>query len=447
MAKHRWLRWLMLAGLALLLAACGCAGGDDDDDHGADDDVGDDDTTDDDTVDDDTADDDTTDDDTTDDDTVDDDTPSAADPFIEEGKKYLRLGAGDLANEQFQLGMEADPPHEDCWYGIVLSDTLRDFDVVSIIDAYVEMILGYQPPSALDIPQTGQGFIDALVDAALDGLLIEKSDELIEQAERLRAEHPDVDFELDRMPIILNFEEIADVHGEFDLAEGIAAESIARQLSGLTQHATALNLDFNLGLIWEIADINWGSLPFEEMLGLIVDYGLLLLDDPIFPDFLTLKDDAEPYRAAGLELGLGFLNAKETYETMIAETGGETDEVLGYDDPDGDGVWQEGEHLIVPPWGILDDAQNQQAWAFRDVFSHLADSFLDYTDYDTDPDNPQPFKLAYLNPLLESFGLPGLFPDIPLFQIDFGASYRDADPTQVKDTLVLILKLLDMFLP
>ncbi len=438
MTRHLWAKWLLLALLSLLfVVGCSCGDDDDDDDSGDDDD--DDDDSDDDTADDDTADDDTGDDD--------DDTPSDADPYIEQGKYYLTVGAGDLASEQFRLGMAADPDHQDCWYGIMLGDTLHNFDVLSIIITYVNMIIGYQPPGQLrDLPQSGQEFIDELVGRALEGLVFENSAELVEQAQKVRDDHPDIVFDLTRMPIILAFEEVADAHGDFDLAEAVAAQSAAQIGSGLLEHLTSLNLDFNLGLIFELMEEDLGSLPFEELLGVIVDYGLLLFDDPIFPDFFTLKNNAVPFREAGLQLGLGLRNAAETYREMITETD-EKDEVLGYDDTNDNGKWDEGEHLVVPPYGTLDDEQNAQAWAFAGVFDHLADSFLDYTDYDDDPNTATPFKLSYLNPLLQSFGIPGLIPDNELLQIDFGAAYRDADPDQLKNTIVLILTLLDSFLP
>ena len=463
MTKSRWLilgHGIFILILAVAFFGCGDdddSGGDDDngpaDDDQADDDVGDDDATDDDTTDDDTTDDDetpdddTADDDTADDDTADDDsTPSDADPFIESGKAYLRAGEGNLARVEFNKGREADPLHEGCWYGLVLADALHDFDTISIIVSYVEMVLGYQPPSR-DIPQTGQGFIDDLINIILDGMLFQNTDELVAQVEKLRQEHPDVIFPLDRMPIILNFEEVADAHGDYDFPDAQAAEAFAQIFSGLAQHLTALNLDFNLGLLFELTGIDWGSLPIDELLGLIVDYALALVDDPMFPDFLTLKNDAADFKAAGLETGLGWYNAADTFALLIAETGSQDNEVLGYDDANGNLQWDENEHLIIPSWGVLDDEQNNAAWAFHNLFGHLADSFLDYTVYDTDPENPQPFKLFYLNEVLDALGLPGLIPDWEFLTIDFGAMYRDADPTAFKDQLLAILYLIDAFLP
>ena len=435
---------LLLPALALAAGGCDCDDDDDDDVAGDDDQApGDDDTADDDAVDDDTADDDTADDDTADDDTV-----SPAEPFIEEGKKYLRAAAGDLARQQFLLGLEADPEHEGVWYGIVLSDILHDFDTVSILWAYIEMFLGFQPPEMpKDPPQSGQSFIDDLVNIALEGLLVESSNELTAWVEQLYAERPDVIFELDRMPIIFNFEEVADAHGDFDIAEAVAAEAVARVLCGAVEHALALNLDFNLGIIFEMMEVNWDQYPIDELIGLVVDYLLAMIDDPIFPDFLTLKDDAELYRTAGIKVGLGFRRAAQTYALMVSDQESQDNEVLGYQDLNGDREWSENEPLIVPPWGVLDGEQNEAAWVFEELFGQLADSFLDYTEYDSDPDNSQPFRLAYLNPVLDTLGLWGIIPDWDSLVIDFGANYRDADPTALRDQLVLILKIADMFLP
>jgi len=437
----KWNSFLLLFILVAMAMIAGCTCDDDDDDNDAadDDDTGDDDTGDDDT------DDDTTDDDTDDDD--DDTTPSPAEPFIEAGKAYLRLGAGDLAREQFLLAKGADAEHEGGYYGNALADLVHDFDVISIIDSYIEMLIGFQPPEKDGVPDTGQGMIDQVIQLALEGLVTERSDELVEQVEWLRTEAPDVIFELDRMPIILFFEEVADFHGDFDLPDAVAAEAMARLLGGLIEHLLALNLDFNIGVIFDVKDMDWGDFSTEEIIGAVIDIGLALLDDPAFPNVFTLKEDGALFKAAGLKMGLGWANAAETYSLIIAETTPQTAEVFGYSDLNGDSAWQENEPLYLQPWEELNEHDNQVAWEFRDVFQSLADSFLDYTEYDTDPENPQPFNLSELNVILHAIGLPSLIPSWALLDIDFGAAYRDADPTAFRDTLVAIFNLLDPLFP
>ncbi|MDP8222654.1 MAG: hypothetical protein P9L99_04785 [Candidatus Lernaella stagnicola] len=435
------LAWLLVLVL-LVFVVVGCGGDDDDDD---DDDNDDQSPTDDDTTgDDDTADDD----DTTDDDTGDDDTTSPADPYCEEGKQLLRAGAGPLAALQFRAGLELDEDALDCRYGLVLADTLHQFDTYSIIYAYVEMFLGYQPPAAADDdwPQTGQAFLDELLNRLLDGLLIDASDETIANVEWLRLNAPDVVYPLDRMPIILNFEEVCDAHGDFDLPDAVAAEAWAGIVPGLLGHLPALNLDFDLGLVFELTELNFDD-DIIEVIGTIVDYLLRLFDNPFYPDFFTLKDDGQLFVDAGAKVGLGFQHAEEVFALLVAETGGQENEVLGFADLNDDGIWQPGESLVVQPWGELDQDEMQAADAFRVLFGQMAASFLDYSEYDSTPGTPEPFRLAYLNPILRAFGIPGLIPDSDLLVIDFGAAYQDVDPTSLRDTLVTILRIADLFLP
>ncbi len=440
-----WLFMVLALGLALAVGGCDCGDDDDDDDDIPIDDDDDDDD------DDDTPSDDDDDDTTDDDDDDDDDTPSPADPLCEEGRAMLRAGSGPLAAIKFREGLALDENAEQCRYGLVLADTLHQFDTVSVIVAYIEMFLeGYQPPEAVaaddDWPETGASFLDELLNRMLDGLLFDASDEAIENVQWVRTNAPDMIFPLDRMPIIFNFEEVADAHGDFDLPDAVAAESWAGLLPGALQHLTALNLDFDIGLVFEVIDINFGG-DLIEVIATLVDYMLRLFDNPLYPDFFTLKDDGQAFVDAGLKLGLGCRHGQEVFALLVAEQGGQENEVLGYADLNGNGVWDAGEPLVVPPWGELDAAQMEAADAVRVVLGQLADSFLDYGEYDLTPGVPEPFRLAYLNPLLRAFGIPGLIPDMDALVIDFGAAYQDVDPTALRDTIVTILHIAELLLP
>lgn len=384
-----------------------------------------------------------------DDDDDDDDDTGGVPAACEEGKELLRAGAGPLAAVEFREGLTTDERAFVCRYGLLLADTLHQLDTLSVIVAYIEMFLeGYQPPETGkdDWPQTGQDFLEEIVGLMLGGLILEASDEAIEQAEWLRENAVDGIYPIDRLPMILNFKEVADAFGDWDFADAVAAESWAGLLPGLLEHLTSLNLDFDLGLIFQLMDEDF-DLPTDELIGLIVDYLLQLFDNPLHPDFFTLKDNAVPFREAGLKVGLGLRHATETYELIIAEEMDQTNDVLGYDDLNGNLQFDENETLKIPHWDVLTEEEDTVAWAFYGVFADLAASFLDYTEYDLDPETAQPFRPSSLNQLLVAFGLPALIPDWDFLAIDFGAMYRDADPTAFRDRLVIILKLVDAFLP
>ncbi|NLH50006.1 MAG: hypothetical protein GX444_15610 [Myxococcales bacterium] len=441
-----WKKMLVLLfALCLGLTLAGCDCGDDDDDNDDNNPVDDDDTSPGDDDNDDASPDD--DDDDNDDNDDDDTTPSPAEPYCTEGKDLLQAAAGGLAAQKFRAGLDLDDGAVNCRYGLLLADTLTQFDTISVAVSYIESFIeGYQPPAKDDWPQTGQGFLDEVLSRILDGLLFEASDEAIEQAEWLRENEPDVVYPVDTLPIILNFSQVADAAGDYDLPDAVAAEGFAGMLPGLAAHLTALNLDFDIGLIFEVVNLDFG-MPIEDLLGVLVDDLLRLFNNPLYPDFFTLKDDAAPFKAAGLKTGLGFRHTEETLKLILAEEGDQSNEVLGYDDQNGNQQWDEGEGLIAPPNGVLTDEENVQALAIAQLAGHLADSFLDYTDYDNNPAESQPFRLAYLNDVLTAFGLPALIPDLDALVIDFGAAYRDANPTSLRNTIRTILLLLDSFLP
>jgi hypothetical protein len=378
---------------------------------------------------------------------ADDDTsPSPAEPYCEAGKQLLLTGNGGLSALQFQQGLSIDPDAVNCRYGLTLADTLNQFDTISIIVSYVAAaIKGYQPPTKFDEPQTGQGFFDELVDIIINSAYVDSANEAIAEVEWLRANDPTIVYPLASMPIILNFAQVANPNGNFDLTAAVAAEAWAGSIGGLLAHVPALNLDCELGVIFEIVGFDFHG-SFDVVFGNFVNLLLELFDNPLFPDFLTLKDNAAPWKAAGLEAGLGFLHASETFTMMTKESGTPAGTVLGYDDLSGTHQWNPNDPLIVPSWGDLTPSENQVAWAIQGVLQHLAASFLDYTAYDIDHGVPHPFLLSYLNPLLTAFGLPAIIPDWSFLSIDFGKSYYDADPTGLKTKIVTILQILhDLF--
>jgi len=376
----------------------------------------------------------------------DDSSPSPAEPYCDAGKNLLLVGEGSLAALQFQQGLTVDETAANCRYGLMLADCSTQLNTASILVTYVEAaVKGYQPPTR-DEPQTGQSFINALLNIIVNSAYLDAANDAVTQAEWVRNNAPDMVYPLDHLPVIFNFAQVADAHGNYDMTDAVAAEAWSGAIGGILSLVPAMNLDFELGLIFSFSQVSF-SPSFTTGLGELVNLLLQLFDNPLFPNFFTPIDGGAPYQAAGLMSGLGLLHASETFSWMTKDSGNPATEVLGYDDANGNHQWDQSDPLVVPPWGALDTESNNVAWAAQGVFLHLANSFLEYTAYDTDPGVPQPFKLSYLNPLLEAFGLPGLIPDWSFLEIDFGKSFHNADSTSLRDEIVAILKILHLLFP
>jgi len=368
----------------------------------------------------------------------DDDDEDSADDLVEEGKLYLSHGAPDLARLKFLEALEIEPKHPLALYGVPIADSMHTIDVVDIIIQYINMFLD---PGFDKSKQTGS--FDELIDSVLEGYTVDVADEAIEYIDTCLDEGA-TEFDMDLpMPVIIDFEDLCDVQGRFAGEELLAMWTLNMTWAGAIRHAIALNLDLDLSLAASIADVNFDD--FLTGLGEVVDILLEMLNDPGHPYFLTIEEGEIPtYQKAGRDLGRGLLKLNEAFWAITQKPADNANDIFGYEDTNGNGQWDDGEPLRVPCVGALDETEMAWLYAIMDIAADMGNSFIDYSEYDPDPANPDPFDLATLNRILEVLGLS---PIIPSVEIDFGANYVDPDPTALRDSLVEILEFLDSILP
>ncbi|HPQ69582.1 MAG TPA: hypothetical protein PKW95_10680 [bacterium] len=432
---------LALLAVLLLLLSAGCTCGDDDDD--ADIDHHDDDSSDDDDDDDDaTPDDDTVDDD--DDDTLDDDTIDPAEE-IEQGKLWLHYGDGDRANLHFFAAAEVAPDNPDALYGLVIGHELHIFDFVSVMVDYVETILDYGSPVKDDDPDN---LLDNFLDQALEGILFTTTSEQRLVAQKCLSLGCEFEQEEELwIPLIIRFELLDEVYGHFDDAELHAFQAPSLAMLGLFEHLAAISLDLDLSMAWSIAEIDWDG-DLTEAIGELVDILLYMLTDPQYPNLLTLPtENAEQFQLAGLHLALACDELIKGFEAIEADTDDQTQDILAYEDLNGDHQYTEGEPYRMPVIGVFEDNDMEIAAAVKFLAEELRGSLLDYTEYDPDPETVDPFHLSYFNELLAALGWPRLIPDWSFLTLDLGAMYAEPGHDGLKKTLVLILQIADLFLP
>jgi len=409
----RWASWLavvlLLGCFSILGASCGCSAGDDDDDD-ADDDV---------------------------DDEVDID---AIDPLVAEGKRCLAVGDGVCAWDAFNEALGIDPDSTDANFGLVLADQLLLSDLGRQLLYILSILAGTPQESAAKNHQPLE--FGSFLQGMLDEVLVGKSEEM-ESSLDVCSQRESFRFDLDNYPIVWNGRVLDEVEGEWDSAEAAFLFGPVRLLGGVVGSLVAYDLNFDVTLL---AGIDLDGAP-AEVLGRIIDVMLDILNDPDYPDFLILTDDGdETLQQAGIAFGFASLAFPNGFVLVRAETDDQADDVVAYVDRNGNGGYDEGEPYRVPIFGELTSEQSELIPLIEELCTRVGASFLDGTEYDLDPDNPNPFLLSDLNDLLVALGiLPSpLLPSIPF---DLGKPFREPTPDGLKNILIEIFTWLDGIFP
>jgi hypothetical protein len=395
--------WLLLI-LCLLLAPVAC-GDDDDDDSGDDDDTT---GTDDDATpgDDDDA---TPGDDDDDDNDDDDDDDDCDDPvYVEkilDGKTALSAYDPDTAHTAFVEAQGVCPDGNGALAGIVLTDA-------QWLSKWLNEALLVASPLGDDDP-TGD------LQALFNDQLLPISTELIESAQALVAASPHYIFFVEPMPLWPDGDHVLlDMSGEWDNHDFDNAAAYGNLWRGVGEMITAMDLSIDGQLF---AD---NPPPDDaDIVEIIHHYtGLLqeMFDNPDYDDFLRLTENGGSLLTSGaVRTGSGLRQIPDNFSAMRDETDWQGDDVAGYVDLNGNGVWDEGEPMRVPYLGDLTPETNVSIVDMLNVLDALGAALLDGGPYDVNPDEADWFSLDELNWLLEFLDVldpsnPIRLPDIAL---------------------------------
>jgi len=380
-----------------------------------------------------------------DEDDSDDEGQPEAGEYLEEGRKWLGIGDGARARLAFLDALEIEPDNAEGLYGLVLADALQLTDVVGILTDYVCTVIDLFGPNQTnaegDFDETE--VIDRVLQILMDGLVMEVGEELIAAADALQAT-ADPKYVHQGIPVVVRFVLRDTMTGEFDRSFLAAAECYARLLTGITGHLLTLSFEMDISLVFMVGDVDFDDVMTG--IGDVVDILKLVLNDSGHPDFLIMDDQGvELFRSLGLMLGNGFDEFAGTWALIRAETDEQTDDVMGYADLDGDGVYDQGEPYFLPYFGVLDAEAMNVLDALVGASLAFRDAFWDRTVNDIDPANSNPLPLSALNPVLEVFGLPGFIPD--WLTLPVGDWYAEPDPMAVRNGLQELIDLLDALFP
>ncbi len=407
--------WFLLAAAFSLLFAFSCGfedGSDDDDDDAAPD-------QDDDTVEDDDDNDD-------DDDTVEDNCDEAThDPLIVQGKDRLSAIDPDSAYEHFADALEACPPSADARTGMLISDAQW---LVKWLQAMLDQAKG---------PGTD-------LQEQFEQELLPKSAEMFALADDLIANHPKMRFFIDPLPLWITDDHIVlEMSGEWDIFDVANAKVFARAWEGAGRFLLAADLEYDEQLFED--NPAPADATTEEEIHHYCGLLLQMFGDPNWDGFLTLVPGGEENLVqAGVNFGLALLEMKTNFYATRDEIDLQEDDIAGYVDANGNGVWDEGETFRVPYFGALTQEMNLMFIDLLDLAEALGVAFLDRGPEDLHPMWPDWFLLSELNVILKYFDVldpanPIRLPPIP---VQIGRRFYQADEGDLRNAAEWIVQFL-----
>lgn len=253
--------------------------------------------------------------------------------------------------------------------------------------------------------------------------------------------HPDFLFELEQYTFTLlapffqpSFSGYHDESDLFFFASNYAGiDALFSIVQGLNLNLNPLFL-MNLGFndLLDLGVLGKAEAQTDELTTTLLEIDSfleLILNDPIYRDFLTLSENGEEYMEnAGVQIGMIFGHLATMIEMVAAETDDQTDDVIRYRDLNGDGIWNDPEPLIIP--GIA-EMEYQLAWIVHDLLVALK---VDFTD-------GYAFQLEVLIPLFDFLGLDELSLAIRLMDLagidslELGRVFREPDPAGLRPLL------------
>jgi len=329
------------------------------------------------------------------------------------GKAYLGAGNAAEAYGQFFEALDICPNSADAMLGMMLADTQW---YVTWFNAWYNFLLDFDPS-----PKKGdEKSIATVVQRMIREYMQPINAEMFALAQDLKTNHRDVRFYLEALPMWTDGDHVVlDMGGEWDIADVYNLESFAYLMEGLDNFLLAFDLTFNYNTYAFWPPPSSGA-DIAEILHTYSGLLLALLADEDYPNFLTfLEDGEERLSDAGVNLGLGFRALPEGFAVAMTETDTQEDDVLGYQDANGNGMYDEGELYHTPYFGDLSAELQITLEGVLTMCDDLGTAMLDGGPEDVHPARPDWFPLSDLNWLLDLIAL--LWTDAGLEPINFPA--------------------------
>ncbi len=251
---------------------------------------------------------------------------------------------------------------------------------------------------------------------------------------------PDLVLDIPVVPIELLGEELLDMGGEWDAADVLWLSSLAYTMKGAVDFMQGINLDFDPGPLLAMNSVRklltGEPVDFDMLFVELTDVLLTILDDPEKEDLLSPLDGGlERIAQAQMELALAAKFGAATWRTAGRETDAQSDDVLGYVDANGNGVFDAGE-VYVFLGGEYSAFMRDLLPAFETTLDALYLGLAEGTPVDPYPISPQTFDPAVFNEFLIIFGLPAL---VASAQWDLAAFFADPPLAEMKDLVADVL--------
>ena len=362
---------------------------------------------------------------------------------IAKGKEHLENNEGDEAVKTFRYAqdLDADPP--DAHFGLLLAQTMGLVNLLDTLlgmfDELFDVIGGADPNAPREVgPPAGAALQDLL--NRVIGVPFGECETSFEYL----APGPEFTFELSSYELSLSGQPLLALGGDFNKTDAYWLGAVIALFSAVSDIAQANNLDFDLYTLLNNLDLSALDFTNDPMgsLAYIADLLDSLINDPYYPDFLTLLPDVgvEHMQSAGVNLGRVFGRVYGSLNHLAEDAGRPSSSQLTYADANGNDSYDPdidsvrlGDLLMLDP--ELVEIISQLSWDLRNVL------------WEGSPDDVNPLKvdrltLAMFNDLLIYLGLldSPLLPNFIGFNI--GRIFTDPSPTGLKDLLQLVVDLI-----
>lgn len=245
--------------------------------------------------------------------------------LLNQGKELLRQNQWGLAKEVFQQVLDTyDNTNSEARFGLVLADLLSFTDTIRLVSSLTD---SFSSASADEENRfVNQLITDLIHDLRAKFVTIDHNLLLVEA-------NPGFVFRINELPIYLSNDKdpSADLGGEWDRADAFLLNALVKAVLGTLDYADSIDLNLD---VLRAYDYFSGRLPSDPTLA---DYESLIafvLNDPNYPNFLSVKKDGGNALVASAASNLG----QAVYDFQVAlymtsiETDDQTDDILQYVD-------------------------------------------------------------------------------------------------------------------
>lgn len=251
--------------------------------------------------------------------------------LLNEGKSLLAKNQWGLAKETFQRVLDTyDDQNSEARFGIALADLLSFTDTIRLVSSLTSSF-------SSEAADEENRFVNQLITDLIHDLRAKFVE--IDQNLLLVMANPGFKFRVNDLPIYLSngSEPDENLKGEWDRADAFLLGALVKGVIGILDYADSIDLQLDVLRAYDY----FSALPDDPTLADYEDLIAYVLNDPNYPNFLSVKPDGGNalVAAASSNLGKAVRNFQIALYMVSLETDDQTDDILQYVDRNENGSY------------------------------------------------------------------------------------------------------------